>query len=376
MSNKSQDIQGNLNISRNITIGSHGNIEGNLVIGHNLVVKGWVDAPNIKGPLKGLYKDETKLKAAYPRPMPGWFALVGDTLPAEVYRAEHTEKGMIEWVATGQTSGEFKIWLDPIEERLEEIARTQGSLEDKLKELQDLLKELEDFGSDDGSDDGGGSDSGSLASLKTSLANHIRNTSSVFNAMVQRQPSASTFHVSTIHIYSMEDLDKFVTPGVYRIDKLPDSADYGDDPADISADDVEGRQEPLLIVSQGRIGAPGEDGSYDVPISQLLLDGDGTLKFRTGVKPNPNPDDTVTWTDWGKMVVADGRGNIKVSKVTCGDLDVGAIATFHDETVFKDSATFEGTTTVENLEINGEVSGLAIPEPEAMTDAEVDALFG
>ena len=71
MSLHNTDIQGNANISRNANVGSHANVNGDVTVGHNLIVKGWVDAPNIKGTCKGLYASEEALKAAYPRPMPG-----------------------------------------------------------------------------------------------------------------------------------------------------------------------------------------------------------------------------------------------------------------------------------------------------------------
>ena len=128
MSLYQNDIQGNANVSRNINIGGHANVNGDAFINHNLVVKGWVDAPNIKGPLKGLYASEETLNAAYPRPMPGWFALVGNTLPADVYRVERGK-----WIPTGEKGGEFNLWLDQLETDVkglnDEVKATQNSLE-------------------------------------------------------------------------------------------------------------------------------------------------------------------------------------------------------------------------------------------------------
>ena len=64
MSLYNTDLPGTANISRNANVGSHANVNGDVTVGHNLVVKGWVDAPNIKGPLKGLYASEETLTAA------------------------------------------------------------------------------------------------------------------------------------------------------------------------------------------------------------------------------------------------------------------------------------------------------------------------
>lgn len=127
MSLHNTDIQGNANISRNANVGSHANVNGDVVVGHNLFVKGWVDAPNIKGPCKGLYASEEALKAAYPRPMPGWFALVGNTLPAQVWRVDGGE-----WTPTGETGGQFNLWLDQLETDVKDLT-------DDVRDLEELL---------------------------------------------------------------------------------------------------------------------------------------------------------------------------------------------------------------------------------------------
>lgn len=102
-------------------------MNGDGLFGHNLVVKGWLDAPNIKGPLKGLYASEEKLNEAYPRPMPGWFALVGKTLPADVYRVDEGK-----WVATGEKGGQFTLYLDQLETDVK-------NLTDDVRDLEELL---------------------------------------------------------------------------------------------------------------------------------------------------------------------------------------------------------------------------------------------
>lgn len=127
MSIYKNDIQGDANISRNANIGSHANINGDVTVGHNMVVKGWLDAPNIKGTCKGLYASEEALKAAYPRPMPGWFALVGNTLPAQVWRVDGGE-----WKPTGETGGQFSLYLDQLETDVKDLT-------DDVRDLEELL---------------------------------------------------------------------------------------------------------------------------------------------------------------------------------------------------------------------------------------------
>lgn len=127
MSLYQNDIQGNANISRNANIGSHAAIGGDLEVGHNVCVKGWLDAPNIKGPLKGLYASEAALNEAYPLPQPGWFALVGNSLPAAVYRTDGEN-----WVATGENGGQFSVYLDTLEKDVKDVT-------DDVKDIEEML---------------------------------------------------------------------------------------------------------------------------------------------------------------------------------------------------------------------------------------------
>lgn len=122
-----ENIQGNLSTSRDITVGGHLNVRGNSVFDHNVVIKGWLDAKNIKGPCKGLYASENALNTAYPKPMPGWYALVGNTLPAAVYRAEGGK-----WVATGEQGGEVNLYLDQLENDVADLG-------DEVADIQELI---------------------------------------------------------------------------------------------------------------------------------------------------------------------------------------------------------------------------------------------
>ena len=140
-------IEGSQTVSRHLIAGGNASVGGSLTVGHNLLVKGWVDAPNIKGPLKGLYASEAALKAAYPRPMPGWFALVGNTLPADVWRSEVTGRAGLspstrcEWMATGEKGGEFRVWLDDVQGRLDEHEETLANHDELIGDLQDCASE-------------------------------------------------------------------------------------------------------------------------------------------------------------------------------------------------------------------------------------------
>ncbi len=124
MSIKNTNFPGDVTVGRELTAGGRSDFKGNSKFHHNVRVEGWLDAPNIKGPCKGLYASVETLNEAYPRPMPGWYALVGDTLPAAVYRAEGGK-----WVATGQVAGDVKFYPDEIEKDIEGLDDRTGDIE-------------------------------------------------------------------------------------------------------------------------------------------------------------------------------------------------------------------------------------------------------
>lgn len=127
MSQDNKDIQGSQTVSRHQVVGGNASVGGSMVVGHNLFVKGWLDAPNIKYPCKGLYATEEELKKAHPRPMPGWFALIGDTLPAQIWCVVKGER-----VWTGKSGGEFNVHLASLEENLQELQEQTEKLKDDL----------------------------------------------------------------------------------------------------------------------------------------------------------------------------------------------------------------------------------------------------
>ena len=81
------EIEGDANVSRNLHA-RRVRIRENATIGGDMRVEGWLEARNLKGSLKGLYGSVEKLEECWPKPESGWFALVGDTLPATLWRAE------------------------------------------------------------------------------------------------------------------------------------------------------------------------------------------------------------------------------------------------------------------------------------------------
>lgn len=122
-----KQIDGDVAVGRNVSIGGKATIRGSASIGHNLKVEGWLDAPNVKGPNKGLFKTAVQLREAYPNPHEGWWALVGDTLPAHVYMANGGA-----WVAQNNADGTPKLAGNPTvdsSEYMEAVEQMTGDLE-------------------------------------------------------------------------------------------------------------------------------------------------------------------------------------------------------------------------------------------------------
>lgn len=97
---KNTRIDGSLTVGRHLNAGGNFGISGSATVGHDLRVDGWLDAPNIKQCGKGLYRSADLLREAYPFPGHGWWALVGDTLPARLWVSEHGE-----WTDAGRDTG-------------------------------------------------------------------------------------------------------------------------------------------------------------------------------------------------------------------------------------------------------------------------------
>lgn len=127
---KNTQIYGDVALGRNVTMGGNAHIRGSADIAHNVRIQGWLDAPNIKAASKGLFASLDALNSAYPTPQSGWWALVGDSLPAAVYRAEGGE-----WVATGETSGEVTVDCEQYEKGL-------SALNDQVADHEEVIAKI------------------------------------------------------------------------------------------------------------------------------------------------------------------------------------------------------------------------------------------
>lgn len=113
---ENHSVGGSVAVGRDVTVGGRSTIRGNATFNRDVYISGWLNARNIRGAGKGLYETVDKLNSAYPNPENGWFALVDNTLPADIYRAWGGE-----WVATGQKGGEPVLELAKLTELSESL---------------------------------------------------------------------------------------------------------------------------------------------------------------------------------------------------------------------------------------------------------------
>ena len=132
---ENHSVGGSVAVGRDVTVGGRSTIRGNATFNRDVYISGWLNARNIRGAGKGLYETVEKLNSAYPNPENGWFALVGNTLPADIYRAWGGE-----WKATGQKGGEPVLELARLTELSESL---ENEVSDRVAADEALKKAID-----------------------------------------------------------------------------------------------------------------------------------------------------------------------------------------------------------------------------------------
>lgn len=132
---KNTQIDGDVSVGRNVAIGGRFTSQGGGLVKGNLKVEGWLEARNIKGANKGMFTTVEKLRAAYPHPHDGWWAIVGDTLPGPIYVGDGGK-----WVATGKTGGNPTVDSYAIQKLQEDVADLQTEIDTLEDDITDVLR--------------------------------------------------------------------------------------------------------------------------------------------------------------------------------------------------------------------------------------------
>ena len=130
---KTTQIDGDISVGRNVTLGGRVRIAGSVIIGHNLKIDGWLEAPNIIGPLKGIYESEDDLRARYPRPRDGWMAFVGQSTPFACFVSRDGD-----WVSTG-CNVDVTVNMSRFEEDLSRLHDDVNGMESAISSNTEML---------------------------------------------------------------------------------------------------------------------------------------------------------------------------------------------------------------------------------------------
>ena len=137
---KTTQIDGDVSIGRNLSMGGKANIQGSVHVGHNMRVDGWLEAPNIKGANKGIYLTVEELRSAYPNPHDGWLAGVGASTPFTAYVGKGGD-----WVASGgqiEINVDLSQYTEEVEQLRQDIIAVNGGLGSANAEIAELLKRI------------------------------------------------------------------------------------------------------------------------------------------------------------------------------------------------------------------------------------------
>ena len=140
-----KQIDGDVAVGRNVTIGGKTTIRGSARVNHNLVIDGWLEAKNVKGPNKGLFKTEDQLREAFPEPHEGWWALVAvaSSESADRLGQLYISDGR-QWVAQVDSNGNPLLKGNPTVDSTEYMEAVEGMTADLEAVKVDVNQNKED----------------------------------------------------------------------------------------------------------------------------------------------------------------------------------------------------------------------------------------
>lgn len=321
-------IDGDLAVSRNAEIGRDVDIQGKARVAGSLKVEGFLDAPNIKGVVKGLFVTEEELKREYPNPRPGYCAIVlADGGKGFLYIAKNRE-----WEKQSEEAQPFDFIVDSINvfaskgELADETARaqeaehflTQGIVNERTRAeaeengIKQQAAKYDRIGFNKSADKiklYAGSIDGSVHYADIPSATHE-------NAGVMTAMDKTNLDNSTVKSFTWNndtnpsDMDDFVVAGVYDI-KGEHTREYDNLPI-INTGGSYTFNARLTVLDSSISGSGEDDGKC---ITQVLSFsnrlGQGEVYIRTGKGSSL---DNLTWEKWSTL-----QRNVNVGEV--GSLD-------------------------------------------------------
>ena len=197
---ENHSVGGSVAVGRDVTVGGRSTVRGNATFNRDVYISGWLNARNIRGAGKGLYETVEKLNSAYPNPENGWFALVGNTLPADIYRAW----GGV-WEATGQKGGEPVLELaklTELSESLENEVSARVAADEALKKAIDAEVTARTNGDKELSD----ALTKEIADREKAIADEILARTTAINEAIEAEAAARTKDIAA-EAKAREDAD-------------------------------------------------------------------------------------------------------------------------------------------------------------------------
>lgn len=142
---KTTQIDGDVSIGRNVAVGGDSLVQGDAHIKGGMKVDGWLEAKNIKATNKGLFTTVEKLRAAYPLPHEGWWAIVGNTLPGSVYVVDGGK-----WTPTGEMGGSPTIESERYASSIAELEASMTTAKTDISGHTEKIKTIEKQSSEQG----------------------------------------------------------------------------------------------------------------------------------------------------------------------------------------------------------------------------------
>lgn len=133
-------IDGDIACGGDSTVGKNLKVQGDSTLKGDVKIEGWLDATNIKTPCKGLFSTSDELKKAYPNPMEGWYALVGENIPATIYKVSGGE-----WIATSGTGGEVivdgadKTFVAELSGKVDELETNVSAIDTRTSQISEAF---------------------------------------------------------------------------------------------------------------------------------------------------------------------------------------------------------------------------------------------
>lgn len=109
-------------VKGNVKVEGRAKVCGSAIVDGNVKIRGWLDAPNIRGINKGIFVSVSDLERTYPYPYDGWMAGIGVSSPFATYVGRAGK-----WVPTGGTM-EYNVDMSIYTEIVREIQRQMAEV--------------------------------------------------------------------------------------------------------------------------------------------------------------------------------------------------------------------------------------------------------